>query len=41
MNSEYYTGWLDHWGGGHANVSDSDVARTLDEILQVNASVNM
>jgi beta-galactosidase len=41
VNSEYYTGWLDHWGGGHANVSDTAVTDTLNEILQLNASVNM
>ncbi|XP_062502791.1 beta-galactosidase-like isoform X2 [Corticium candelabrum] len=41
VNSEYYTGWLDHWGGSHAHRSDESVAATLDEILHVGASVNM
>ncbi|XP_065844297.1 beta-galactosidase-like [Oscarella lobularis] len=41
VNSEYYAGWLDHWGGHHAHVDASTVAQYLDEILKLNASVNM
>ena len=41
VNSEYYTGWLDHWGGHHSTTSSSTAADSLDAILKVNASVNM
>ncbi|NXX82352.1 BGAL galactosidase, partial [Urocolius indicus] len=41
VNSEYYTGWLDYWGGAHASTSSAQVARGLEEMLQLGASVNM
>lgn len=41
VNSEYYSGWLDHWGQRHSMVSGAKVSTTLDYILQLNASVNM
>jgi len=41
VNSEFYTGWLDHWGEAHSRVSASVVADTLDKMLAVGASVNM
>ena len=41
MNSEYYTGWLDHWGEPHQIRSAESIADSLDKILAVNASVNM
>jgi len=41
MNSEYYPGWLDHWGRPHSTRNISDVTTTLDAMLAVNASVNM
>ena len=41
VNSEFYTGWLDHWGEPHQTVSSEAVAATLDLILKLNASVNM
>ena len=41
VNSEYYTGWLDHWGQRHSTTSSSTVANSLDAILKLNASVNM
>ncbi|MPC28485.1 Beta-galactosidase [Portunus trituberculatus] len=50
VNSEYYPGWLDHWGEPHHTV-DAQVAagrgqlgvlaEGLDAILALNASVNM
>ncbi|XP_037572139.2 beta-galactosidase-like [Dermacentor silvarum] len=39
MNSEYYTGWLDHWAEPHSTVSTAAVAAGLDRILSMNASV--
>lgn len=41
MNSEFYTGWLDHWGSPHSVVSSARVAKTLNEMLAVGANVNM
>ncbi|XP_029200002.2 LOW QUALITY PROTEIN: beta-galactosidase-like [Acropora millepora] len=41
VNSEFYPGWLDHWGGKHQTRGAADVAKYLDMILALNASVNM
>ena len=41
VNSEYYTGWLDHWGTPHKGVATAQVTKYLDEILQLGANVNM
>ncbi|XP_043093436.1 beta-galactosidase [Puntigrus tetrazona] len=41
VNSEFYTGWLDHWGEKHSVVSTAAVVKTLNEILAVGASVNL
>ncbi|XP_077978621.1 beta-galactosidase-like [Glandiceps talaboti] len=41
VNSEFYTGWLDHWGHAHAVVNKDKVTKSLDDILAMNASVNM
>uniref|UniRef100_A0A7M6DLT0 Beta-galactosidase n=1 Tax=Clytia hemisphaerica TaxID=252671 RepID=A0A7M6DLT0_9CNID len=41
VNSEFYTGWLDHWGEKHHRTSADLVASSLDKILALNASVNL
>ncbi|XP_054887971.1 beta-galactosidase-1-like protein [Poeciliopsis prolifica] len=41
VNSEFYTGWLDHWGDQHAVVGAQMVSRVLEEMLTMGASVNM
>ncbi|NXW40580.1 BGAL galactosidase, partial [Nyctiprogne leucopyga] len=41
VNSEYYTGWLDYWGEAHASTSSAQVARGLEDMLQLGANVNM
>ncbi|XP_066506652.1 beta-galactosidase isoform X2 [Hoplias malabaricus] len=41
VNSEFYTGWLDHWGGHHSVVPTSVVVKVLNEMLEMGASVNM
>lgn len=41
INSEYYPGWLDLWGQPHAKVDPASVAKTLDEMLAINASVSI
>ncbi|XP_077499826.1 beta-galactosidase-like [Amblyomma americanum] len=38
--TEYYPGWMDHWGGKHAKVDQNLVLRTFEKILERNASVN-
>ncbi|KAH6935438.1 hypothetical protein HPB50_005816 [Hyalomma asiaticum] len=41
MNSEFYTGWLDHWAEPHSTASTKSVATALDKILSMNASVSL
>ncbi|NWY33254.1 GLB1L protein, partial [Pheucticus melanocephalus] len=41
VNSEYYTGWLDYWGEAHASTSAAWVARGLEDMLELGASINM
>ncbi|XP_076620874.1 beta-galactosidase [Colletes latitarsis] len=41
VNSEYYPGWLSHWQEPFQRVKSSEVAKTLDEMLSLGASVNM
>lgn len=41
VNSEYYTGWLDHWAEPHSTQESPRVANTLNAILSVNANVNL
>ncbi|XP_027139576.1 beta-galactosidase [Larimichthys crocea] len=41
VNSEFYTGWLDHWGSRHSVVSSTIVAKSLSEMLAMGANVNM
>uniref|UniRef100_H3DGD1 Galactosidase, beta 1-like n=1 Tax=Tetraodon nigroviridis TaxID=99883 RepID=H3DGD1_TETNG len=41
VNSEFYTGWLDHWGDQHAAVDPRKVSRVLEDMLVMGASINM
>uniref|UniRef100_A0A8C5T6T5 Beta-galactosidase n=1 Tax=Malurus cyaneus samueli TaxID=2593467 RepID=A0A8C5T6T5_9PASS len=41
VNSEFYTGWLDHWGHRHSVVPAQIIAKTLKEILARGANVNL
>eukprot|EP00795_Rhopilema_esculentum_P012840 gene12840-3585_t len=41
VNTEYYTGWLDHWGEPHQKRATELVVDQLDIVLQQNASVNL
>ncbi|NWI18018.1 BGAL galactosidase, partial [Crypturellus soui] len=41
VNSEFYTGWLDHWGHRHSVVPTQRIAKTLNEILAHGANVNL
>ena len=41
VNSEFYTGWLDYWKGGHAHSSTEQIVATLQALRVYGASVNM
>ncbi|XP_004857895.1 beta-galactosidase isoform X2 [Heterocephalus glaber] len=41
INSEFYTGWLDHWGKRHSTVKTEAVVSSLSDILARGANVNM
>lgn len=41
VNSEFYTGWLDHWGDQHAVVDQGKVSVVLAQMLVMGANVNM
>ncbi|XP_008314878.1 beta-galactosidase [Cynoglossus semilaevis] len=41
INSEFYTGWLDHWGWPHSVVATSQLTKSLNTILAMGANVNM
>ncbi|KAF8777675.1 Beta-galactosidase like protein [Argiope bruennichi] len=40
VNSEYYPGFIDHWGHPHSTKTTENVVKTLNEMLLANASVN-
>ncbi|CAB3242114.1 unnamed protein product [Arctia plantaginis] len=40
MNSEYYTGWLTHWGERFQTTSADILVRTLETMLDYGANVN-
>jgi beta-galactosidase len=41
MCSEFWCGWFDHWGGFHHVTDAAESARSLDELLEAGASVNI
>lgn len=40
VNSEFYPGWLTHWGEGRALVPTDAVTNTLEEQLKLGANIN-
>ncbi|XP_040066919.1 beta-galactosidase-like [Ixodes scapularis] len=38
--AEYYTGWMDYWGGRHVSVNDKRNVRTFKSLMNAGASVN-
>lgn len=38
--TEYYTGWMDHWGYKHTTRATDIITKTLDEILHANGSAS-
>lgn len=41
INSEFYTGWLDHWGQPHSKVNTKKLVASLYNLLAYGASVNL
>ncbi|XP_070158102.1 beta-galactosidase isoform X1 [Polyergus mexicanus] len=41
VNSEFYPGWLTHWGEAFQRVKTAAVTKTLNEMLALGASVNI
>ena len=41
INSEYYPGWLDYWGQPHSKVNVAGAVKTLTELLEAGANVNV
>ncbi|KAM9033695.1 beta-galactosidase-1-like protein isoform X2 [Sarcophilus harrisii] len=41
VNSEYYTGWLDYWGGNHSSQDLESMTSILQSMLELGANVNM
>ena len=41
VNSEFYPGWLDHWGYPHSTVNLDVFSKALDMLLDYGANVNM
>lgn len=41
INSEFYTGWLDHWGQPHSKVKTEKLAASLYKLLARGANVNL
>lgn len=40
MNSEFYPGWLTHWGEHFAQTSTNDIVITLEAMLQSKININ-
>ncbi len=41
VNSEFYPGWLDHWGTPHQKRSAGEITATFDKMLSMGANVNV
>ena len=41
MNTEFYTGWLTHWGENVANTSAQAVEESIAELLNYPANFNL
>ena len=41
VNSEFYPGWLDHWGGRHSQLGSGAVTEGLRQMLDLGANVNL
>nr|WMP40581.1 beta-galactosidase [synthetic construct] len=41
VNSEFYLGWLDHWGEPHSTTDATSVSKSLDLLLAYGANINM
>ena len=41
VNSEFYSGWLDHWGGKHSQLGSELITKSLRNILDLGANINL
>lgn len=41
MCMEFWVGWFDYWGGPHVTRSADSTAKSLDEMLEIDGSVNI
>ncbi len=41
VNSEFYPGWLDHWGRPHEKRPTNQIVNTFDKMLSMGANVNV
>ena len=41
INSEFYPGWLDHWGVPHQKVSTAITVKWMNKMLDMGANINM
>ena len=41
VNSEFYPGWINHWGSPFQHRDADTVAKSLDSLLSNNVSVNV
>ncbi|MDQ0209096.1 glycoside hydrolase family 35 protein [Alkalicoccobacillus murimartini] len=41
MVAEFWIGWFDHWGGEHHTRDPKDVANVFEDLLKINASLNV
>ena len=41
VNSEFYPGWLDHWGGKHSQLGSEIITKSLRNILDLGANINL
>lgn len=40
INTEFYPGWLDHWGQAHSRVPTDKVIKTFRQMLSIGVNVN-
>ena len=41
VNSEFYSGWLDHWGEAHNKIHTSEFLKPFSKLLSMNANINI
>jgi beta-galactosidase len=41
VNSEYYLGWIDHWGKPHSKKNITEILNPFVEMMKLNANINL